>query len=160
MMETGHAHDIGHIRTKSRARSWRINLLASATVFVLVTLPLLFLAGSSLESRFVNDPALTSASTSVSNSSTIAASVPMQGFKDSLAVPVLGSLLDWIKKARGQKLISYTFPPSPPGRYLVQALLAQSEQATGMHYLIENDVATGTINFGTTNNLDAEHWQA
>ena len=55
---------------------------------------------------------------------------------------------------------TYTFPSTSDQRCSIHGLLNQCTAMSGVRYLIDKNVATGTVNFGHTNALKGSQWIA
>ena len=55
---------------------------------------------------------------------------------------------------------NYSFPASPTQRCSIHGLLNQCMEVSGWRYLIDKDVATGSVNFGSPNVLNGAEWVA
>jgi hypothetical protein len=56
--------------------------------------------------------------------------------------------------------LNYTFPASGPTPCSIHGLLNQCMEVSGWHYLIDKDVAAGSVNFGRTNVMNGQEWVA
>jgi RNA polymerase sigma factor (sigma-70 family) len=54
--------------------------------------------------------------------------------------------------------LNYTFPASDATPCSIHGLLNQCMQVSGWHYLIDKEVAAGSVNFGRTNEMNGQEW--
>lgn len=59
---------------------------------------------------------------------------------------------------RNANPLNFTFPASAPARCDIYGLLNQCMEVSGWRYVIDKDLATGSVNFGFTNTMNGQEW--